>query len=156
MAIGNDGKPLPGVAPVAKQQGKYIARLLIARAKGKSSRPFRYRNFGSLATIGRKRAVAQIGRLKLSGFGAWVVWSLAHIYFLVGFRNRVVVALNWAWSYLTFQRGTRLITGITGSRIEYVAPLGATRESVNGPSQFAAPRPARIRNADHQEAREHA
>ena len=156
LAMGDDGKPLPGVAPVAKQQGKYIARLLIARAKGKSSRPFRYRNFGSLATIGRKRAVAQIGRLKLSGFGAWVVWSLAHIYFLVGFRNRVVVALNWAWNYLTFQRGTRLITGITGSRIEYVAPLGATRESVKRPSQFAAPRPALIRNADHQEAREHA
>jgi NADH dehydrogenase len=155
LAIGDDGKPLPGVAPVAKQQGKYIARLLIARAKGKSSRPFRYRNFGSLATIGRKRAVAQIGRLKLSGFAAWLVWSVAHIYFLIGFRNRVVVALNWAWNYLTFQRGTRLITGITGSRIEDVAPPGTTRESINGPSQFAAPRLARIRNANHQEAREH-
>jgi len=156
LAIGDDDKPLPGVAPVAKQQGKYVARLLIARAKGEPFRPFHYRDFGSLATIGRKRAVAQMGGLKLSGFPAWLVWSLAHIYFLIGFRNHVVVALNWAWNYLTFQRGTRLITGITGSRIEYVAPLGATRESVNGPSQFAAPRPARIRNADHQEAREYA
>ena len=155
LAIGDDGKPLPGVAPVAKQQGKYIARLLIARAKGKSSRPFRYRNFGSLATIGRKRAVAQIARIKLSGLGAWLVWSLAHIYFLIGFRNRVVVTLNWAWNYLTFQRGTRLITGITGSRIEDVAAPGTTRKSINGPSQFAAPRLARIRNANHQEAREH-
>jgi NADH dehydrogenase len=120
LAIGADGKPLPGVAPVAKQQGKYVARLLIAAAGEKRVAPFRYREFGSLATIGRKRAVAQIGQLKLSGFPAWLLWSLAHIYFLIGFRNRLVVALNWAWNYLTFQRGTRLITGVTGSRIEDV------------------------------------
>src|SRR5581483_9906462 len=80
--------------------------------------PFRYRDYGSLATIGRKRAVVQMGRFKLTGFLAWVLWSVAHIYFLIGFRNRLAVALNWMWNYLTFQRGTRLITGMAGSRLE--------------------------------------
>jgi NADH dehydrogenase len=119
---GDDGRPLAGIAPVAKQQGMYVADLLIARVAGRTLTPFRYRDFGSMATIGRKRAVAQIGGFKLTGFAAWVLWSLAHIYFLIGFRNRLVVALNWAWSYITFQRGARLITGISGSRIEDVMP----------------------------------
>ena len=113
-----EGKPLPGVAPVAKQQGEYVAGLLIARQNGKAIGPFRYRDFGSLATIGRKRAIVQMGRFKLKGFLAWVLWSVAHIYFLIGFRNRFIVALNWLWSYLTFQRGTRLITGMEGARVE--------------------------------------
>jgi len=116
-ALGRDGQLLPGVAPVAKQQGQYVARLLLARARGKDSPPFHYRDFGSLATIGRKRAVVEMGRLKLHGFVAWVLWSVAHIYFLIGFRNRLIVAMNWMWSYLTFQRGARLITGQTGSRL---------------------------------------
>ncbi|MGB6909163.1 MAG: hypothetical protein WBE01_05435, partial [Methyloceanibacter sp.] len=80
--------------------------------------PFRYRDFGSLATIGRKRAVADLGGLKVKGFLAWMLWSLAHIYFLIGFRSRLIVAMNWAWNYVTFQRGTRLITGLSGSRVE--------------------------------------
>ena len=113
-----NGIPLPGVAPVAKQQGQYVAELLIARHDGKAVAPFRYRDFGSLATIGRKRAIVQMGRLKLNGFVAWVLWSVAHIYFLIGFRNRFVVAINWLWNYVTFQRGTRLITGMSGSRME--------------------------------------
>lgn len=117
-ATGEDGKPLPGVTPVAKQQGQYVAQLLITRQNDKTAQPFRYRDFGSLATIGRKRAVAQLGRLKIKGFFAWLLWSGAHIYFLIGFRNRLVVATNWAWNYVTFQRGTRLITGLTGSRME--------------------------------------
>ena len=71
-----------------------------------------------MATIGRKRAVAQVGRLKLTGFVAWVVWCVAHIYFLIGFRNRLPIAMNWLWSYVTSQRGTRLITGLLGSRME--------------------------------------
>jgi NADH:ubiquinone reductase (H+-translocating) len=121
-AIGADGKPLPGVAPVAKQQGQYVADLLIARTQGRTLRSFRYHDFGSMATIGRKRAVAQFAAVKLSGVTAWLLWSLAHIYFLIGFRNRLTVALNWTWSYATFQRGTRLITGISGSRIEDVMP----------------------------------
>src|SRR5581483_6049372 len=94
LALGADGKPLPGVAPVAKQQGYYVARLLSARVKGETVAPFRYRDFGSLATIGRSRAVVQMGALKLTGFLAWVLWSVAHIYFLIGFRNRLVVVLN--------------------------------------------------------------
>ena len=127
-AIGADGNPLPGVAPVAKQQGQYVAKLLIARAQGRTLPPFRYRDFGSLATIGRKRAVAQLGAFRISGFVAWVLWSVAHIYFLIGFRNRLAVALHWLWNYITFQRGTRLITGISGSRIEDVpAETMATR-----------------------------
>lgn len=109
---GADGAMLPGVAPVAKQQGQYVARALVARYQGRTAAVFRYRDFGSLATIGRSRAVAQFGKLRLSGFPAWVLWSGAHVYFLIGFRNRFVVALNWAWSYITFQRGSRLITGL--------------------------------------------
>ena len=120
-ASGTDGKPLPGVAPVAKQQGEYVARLLIAREKGDALPPFRYRDFGSLATIGRKRAVIQMGRVQLHGFIAWLIWCVAHIYFLIGFRNRLVVAMNWLWNYLTFQRGTRLITGMEGANARDIA-----------------------------------
>jgi len=113
-----NGNPLPGVAPVAKQQGNYVAALLIARQKGETVAPFRYRDLGSLATIGRKRAVIQMGRLKLKGFFAWLLWCVAHIYYLIGFRNRFVVAISWLWNYLTFQRATRLITGMSGARME--------------------------------------
>jgi NADH dehydrogenase len=109
---GENGVMLPGVAPVAKQQGQYVARALVARRQGRTVSAFRYCDYGTLATIGRSRAVAQFGKLKVSGFLAWVLWSVAHIYFLIGFRNRFVVALNWAWSYVTFQRGSRLITGL--------------------------------------------
>jgi NADH dehydrogenase len=112
------GVPLPGVAPVAKQQGKYVARALVARSRGQAVAAFRYRDFGSLATVGRRQAIVQIGHLQLSGFVAWLLWSLAHIYFLIGFRNRMVVALNWAWSYITFRRGSRLITGLYARRME--------------------------------------
>jgi NADH dehydrogenase len=115
--VGPDGRPLPGVAPVAKQQGAYVARLIKARLKGGNLPPFEYRDFGSMATIGRKSAVVQIGRLRVTGLIAWLIWSVAHIYFLIGFRNRLAVVLNWGWNYLTFQRGTRLITGLTGSRM---------------------------------------
>jgi len=128
-AMDEAGKPLPGVAPVAKQQGQYIAELLIARHNGKSVPPFRYRDFGSLATIGRKRAIVQMGRFKLKGFIAWLLWSVAHIYFLIGFRNRFVVATNWLWNYVTFQRGTRLITGLEGARMEDV-PLPEDEKQV--------------------------
>jgi NADH dehydrogenase len=109
---GPDGALLPGVAPVAKQQGQYVARTLIARHEGRTAEAVRDRDYGLLATIGRSRAVVQMGRLHITGFLAWVLWSIAHIYFLIGFRNRFVVALNWAWSYITFQRGSRLITGL--------------------------------------------
>jgi NADH:quinone reductase (non-electrogenic) len=131
-AAGADGKPLPGVAPVAKQQGRYVAGVLRARAAGKSLPPFRYRDFGSMATIGRKRAIAQIGALKVSGLPAWLLWSLVHVYFLIGFRNRLAVAASWCWNYITFQRGTRLITGISGSRIEDVMPVAAPALAASG------------------------
>lgn len=105
-------EPLPGIAPVAKQQGASIARVIAARLGGKPlPGPFRYRDFGKLATIGRREAVADFGRLRLTGRLAWLVWSVAHIYFLIGFRNRMAVAIDWLWSYLTYQRGARLITG---------------------------------------------
>lgn len=109
---GADGKQLPGVAPVAKQQGAYAAKAIIAALRNKPfARPFRYADFGNLATIGRKAAVADFRGLHLKGFIGWLVWSAAHIYFLIGFRNRIAVTLDWTWSYLTFERGARLITG---------------------------------------------
>jgi NADH dehydrogenase FAD-containing subunit len=104
--------PLPGVAPVAKQEGAYVARVIAARLAGKPvPPPFRYRNLGNLATIGRKEAVVDFGWVKLTGRLAWLVWGMAHIYFLIGFRNRMAVAVDWLWSYLTYQRGARLIIG---------------------------------------------
>ena len=105
------GRPLPGVATVAQQQGKYLAELLEYRARGRNLPPFRFRDPGQMATIGRNRAIAEIGSLRFTGFIAWVLWSFIHIYGLIGFRNRFVVALSWFWSYLTYERGTRLITG---------------------------------------------
>ncbi|MDB5431757.1 MAG: FAD-dependent pyridine nucleotide-disulfide oxidoreductase [Caulobacter sp.] len=109
-----DGRPLPGVAPVAKQQGEYLGRLIAREARGgkpQERAPFRYVDFGSLATIGRQAAVAQLGPIELKGVVAWLFWCLAHIYFLIGFRNRLAVTLDWVWAYLTFERGSRLITG---------------------------------------------
>jgi NADH dehydrogenase len=112
LALDAAGKPLPGVAPVAKQQGRYVARLINNRLRSAvQAEPFRYRNYGNLATIGRKAAVIDFGWVHLRGFIAWVIWTVAHIYFLIGFRNRMIVALNWLWAYFTFQRGARLITG---------------------------------------------
>jgi NADH dehydrogenase len=101
------GGTLPGVAPVAKQQGRYVADRIL----GQTMKPFRYRDYGNLATIGRRRAVADFGRVRLSGFPAWLVWCVAHIYFLVGFRSRLSVGLHWAWNYFTYARSARLITG---------------------------------------------
>ena len=112
LALNTKGKPLPGVAPVAKQQGAYVARLILARMRGAvPTKPFRYRDYGNLATIGRKAAVIDFGWIHLHGFVAWVLWSVVHIYFLIGLRNRTIVALHWLWAYFTFQRGARLITG---------------------------------------------
>jgi NADH dehydrogenase len=136
LLLDDDGKPLPGVAPVAKQQGQYLAKLLKARVAGKTLPPFRYRDYGALATIGRKRAIFQRGALKFTGFFAWLLWSIAHIYFLIGFRNRLVVAMSWAWSYVTFQRGTRLITGVSGARVDVTAGGGAARANRSDNDRF--------------------
>lgn len=116
--VGVDGQPLPGLAPVAKQQGAYVARLLRTRLAGKPPPgPFRYRNYGTMATIGRRSAVADFGWVKLHGTLAWFLWGLVHITFLIGFRNRLVVMLDWMWSYVTFQSGARLITGTEPTRL---------------------------------------
>ena len=109
---GDDGEPVPGVAPAAKQMGNYVGRLIAARLAGKSLPAFRYRNLGELATIGRRAAVVKFGRLHLKGFIGWLFWSFAHIYFLIGVKNRFIVAFTWLWDYLTFQRGARLITEV--------------------------------------------
>jgi NADH dehydrogenase FAD-containing subunit len=107
-----NGQPVPGVAPAAKQMGAYAARVIAGRIAGKPvSEPFRYRNYGNFATIGRHAAVADFGWLRLSGYPAWLLWGAAHIYFLIGFRNRLAVMLDWLWAYVTYQRGVRLITG---------------------------------------------
>ncbi len=105
------GRLLPGVASVAKQQGEHVAKCIKASLKGQSLQPFSYRDYGNLATIGRNRAVADFGSIKVSGHAAWFLWCVAHIWFLSGFRNRFVVGANWFWNYLTFARGARLITG---------------------------------------------
>jgi NADH:ubiquinone reductase (H+-translocating) len=109
-----DGQPVPGVAPAAIQQGRHAARGVLRALRGQPPVPFRYRDKGSLATIGRRAAVGQIGRLRLSGMVAWLAWIFVHIAYLIGFRNRVAVLLEWFWSYLTFERGARLITDPTG------------------------------------------
>ncbi len=102
---------VPGIAPAAKQMGAYVGLLLEARLRGRPAiPPFRYRHRGNLATIGRKAAVADFGRVQLAGLPAWLLWALAHIWFLIGWRNRFVVGLNWLWNYVTFERGARLIT----------------------------------------------
>jgi NADH:quinone reductase (non-electrogenic) len=105
------GQVVPGVAPAAKQMGRYAAKVISNRLEGRSTAPFVYRNWGNLATIGRKAAVADFGRIRLSGLLAWLAWNFAHIWFLIGFRNRLFVLIDWAWAYLTYDRGVRLITG---------------------------------------------
>ncbi|OGA18007.1 MAG: pyridine nucleotide-disulfide oxidoreductase [Betaproteobacteria bacterium RIFCSPLOWO2_02_FULL_65_24] len=107
--IENNGTPVPGVSPAAKQMGRRAARNIVARLQGRPARPFRYIDYGILATVGRRAGVAVVGRLKLSGFPAWLMWLFTHIYFLIGFRNRLVVMIDWAWSYFTFQRHARIV-----------------------------------------------
>jgi NADH dehydrogenase len=104
--------PLPGLAPVAKQQGHYVGSVLKARIQGRPvPGPFRYRDFGTMAVIGRSHAIADFGRFKLTGFPAWLTWSLVHLMLLVDFRSRVVVYWNWSWAFFTYGRGARLLTG---------------------------------------------
>jgi NADH:ubiquinone reductase (H+-translocating) len=105
------GAPLPGIAPVAMQQARHAARNILAALRGEETTPFRYRDRGSMATIGRAAAVADFGRVRLAGVTAWFSWLFIHIFFLIGFRSRLLVLIQWAYSYLTFRRGARLITG---------------------------------------------
>jgi NADH dehydrogenase len=133
------GKMLPGVAPVAIQEGQYVARTIKGDLRGKSRHNFHYLNKGSLATIGRAAAVADFGKLHISGFFAWMSWLFIHILFLIGFRNRLVVMIQWAWSYLTYQRGARLITG------DSTLPGWSGQQALTGPrdASLQTDRPAR-------------
>jgi len=106
-----DGKPVPGIAPAAKQQGAYVARVVRARLAGRPApAPFAYRHLGNLATVGRSAAVIDLGRLELTGWIAWWIWGIAHIYFLIGTRSRLAVAISWLWSFLSGGHSARLIT----------------------------------------------
>lgn len=104
-----NNEPLPCIAPAAIQQGKYIAKLILKEMDGKERTPFQYFDKGKMATIGRGRAITEVGKFRLTGFTAWITWLLVHIYYLAGFKNRLIVISQWAWSYLTFRRGSRLI-----------------------------------------------
>lgn len=106
-----DERPLPGVAPVAKQMGKYAAADLLAQINGKDRKKFKYKDYGSMATIGRNRAIGDLNGFKVSGFFGWVMWCIMHVYFLIGFRNRFIVSMRWLISYISRQRGVRLIIG---------------------------------------------
>ncbi len=136
LMLGPDQKPLPGVSPVAMQMARHVARIIAQEAAGDGRSeprpPFRYVDKGSMATIGRSRAIAEVGALKLSGLMAWLAWLVVHIWYLIGFRNRLLVLFNWAWSYLTYRRGARLITG---GRLEAGPPSLKQLEST-------APQPA--------------
>ena len=114
---GEDGRPLPGLCPVALQEGRWVGRAIAARLEGRTVRPFRYLDKGILAVIGRASAIGEIAGLRLWGLPAWLVWCFVHIFFLIGFRNRFVVMFEWAWAYLTFKRGARLITEAGGARL---------------------------------------
>jgi NADH dehydrogenase len=103
-------RPVPGIAPAAKQMGRYVGKLIAARIAGQASQSFRYRHAGDLATIGRRAAIVHLNGFKLKGFIAWAFWGVAHIYFLIGLKNRFIVAFTWFWDFITFNRGARLIT----------------------------------------------
>ncbi|MGE5415063.1 MAG: NAD(P)/FAD-dependent oxidoreductase, partial [Syntrophomonadaceae bacterium] len=109
------GKPLPGLSPVAMQEGQAAARSILSTLGGRPRPPFHYVDKGTMAVIGRSEAVAEIAGLRFSGFVAWLLWCFVHVFYLIGFRNRIIVMLEWAWAYLTYQRGARLITGEPGA-----------------------------------------
>jgi len=115
--------PIPGVAPAAKQMGRHAARNVLAALRGRPTRAFRYRDYGQLATIGRSAAVAMVGRIRFWGWLAWVTWLTAHIFFLIGFRNRLVVLIDWAWAYWTFERSARIVTRAAGDDARGQTPV---------------------------------
>jgi NADH dehydrogenase len=130
-AATSDGKPVPGVSPAAKQMGRTAAHNILRHMQGKPPEEFRYKDYGSLATIGRKSAVAQVGKIKFSGLFAWLFWLFVHIYFLIGFRSRMMVLTDWAWAYFTFKRTARLVVGtddepdvLEGGRVKHKERVG--------------------------------
>lgn len=129
-SVTEQGKPLPGVAPVAMQQGVFVAETIRRRLAGNTvKKPFHYRDKGNLATVGRSFAIADLGIIKLSGFVAWVTWLIVHIFYLIGFRNRMLVILQWAWAYFTHQRGARLIPGNVSSPSAHISPRAPTERT---------------------------
>jgi NADH:ubiquinone reductase (H+-translocating) len=114
----SQGKPVPGVSPGAKQMGRHAAKTILTRLRGQAPRPFRYIDYGALATIGRKSAVVQLPTFSFWGLPAWLFWLFVHVYFLIGFRNRLIVLMEWAWAYFTHQRYARLILGDAQKRTE--------------------------------------
>ncbi|HKE24569.1 MAG TPA: hypothetical protein VKB88_19540 [Bryobacteraceae bacterium] len=110
LFIHQNGKPLPGVAPVAMQEGRYVARSIVKRLRGEKTKPFHYFDKGTLATIGRHRAVADFGRLHVWGFPAWFLWVFVHLMYIVEFENRLLILVEWVYNYITRNRGARLIT----------------------------------------------
>src|SRR5262249_40552855 len=139
-------EPLPGVAPVAMQQGRYVARVIRARLRGRGRKPFRYVDKGNLATIGRSKAVADIKGVRLSGFPAWVIWLVVHLAYLIGFENRLVVLLRWTISFITRGRGSRVIVGRDGELRAAVDPARPRVDRVDH-EMAAAPGVARERGA---------
>ena len=135
-SLTQDGKAVPGVAPAAMQEGKYAAKAILLGLQGQPSPPFHYVDKGSLATIGRAAAVADLNFVKLSGLPAWLAWLFIHLFFLIGFRNRFLVLLEWAWSYVTYDRGARLITG-KPKRERAIRAEGPVRELQEGPKERA-------------------
>ena len=133
-AVVCDGKPVPGVAPAAMQMGRYVAQRIVAAARSEAApAPFEYFDKGSMATVGRSSAVVELGRMRLSGLLAWLAWLFVHIMYLVGFRNRLSVMFQWAWAYVTFQRGARLITGGEPRNARLlVAPADAAQATSDG------------------------
>jgi NADH dehydrogenase len=141
------GEELPGLAPVAQQQGQYVGKLIARHLNGEPApMPFGYRDKGTLATIGRHSAIADFGRVRLAGFFAWVLWGIVHIFFLIGFRNRMAVFLNWIWAWLTYSRGARLITGETTSLALSEKPVPSGTVSVPGPEITGRTTAATIRS----------
>ena len=137
-ASGTDGKPLPGLAAVAKQEGGYVGNLIRRRIEGAdTATAFQYRDYGTMATIGRSAAVADLRGFRLTGTLAWLLWGLVHIYFLIGFRNRFVVFVNWCWAWLTYARGSRLITGNEASRFA-LEPQGLAPAAVEASSSISS------------------
>ncbi len=136
-----DGKPLPGLAPVAMQQGRAAARAILADVKGQARSQFKYTDKGQMATIGRSKAVAESGKLRFGGTMAWLAWLLVHIYYLVGFKNRMIVLIQWFWAYATFRRGAQLIVNKEWRSFE-TPPMMNQEEPVSGTGpKFAQPQP---------------
>ena len=136
-------RPLPGVSPVAMQMGRHVAANIVRSMKEKKRLPFSYVDKGIMATIGRSRAVAQSGWFKLSGFIAWLAWLAVHIWYLIGFRNRLIVMLNWAWNYIIYKRGARLITGA-----QWIKMLEISRQAERIGHNVDPPAPSKPEDAD--------